>query len=54
MNQNQILAALGPLVSLYEDPNVREIMVDAHDKVIVDYKDKLVDAEVKFASPADL
>lgn len=48
MNQNLVLAALGPLAPLYEDPDVHEIMVDAHDKVIVDRKDELVDAGIKF------
>jgi len=54
MVKNEYLGALGPLAPLYEDPKVVEIMVDAFDKVIVDRKDKLVDAGVKFESPAAL
>lgn len=44
------LQALGPLVALYNDPEVTEIMVDAYDRVIVDRKGKLGDAGVKFDS----
>jgi pilus assembly protein CpaF len=54
MNQNLVLAALGPLASLYEDPDVYEIMVDAPDKVIIDRKNTLVDAEIKFETPEAL
>ena len=54
MAKNEYLEALGPLASLYEDSEVHEIMVDAHDKVIVDRMDRLVDAGVKFESPAAL
>jgi pilus assembly protein CpaF len=54
MVNSEYLEALGPLVSLYEDPEVHEIMVDAHDKVIVDRAGRLVDTDVKFESPAAL
>ena len=54
MVKNEYLEALGPLAPLYQDPQVHEIMVDAHDKVIVDRMDRLVDAGVKFESPAAL
>lgn len=54
MTKNEYLEALGPLAPLYQDPQVYEIMVDAHDKVIVDRMDRLVDAGVKFESPAAL
>jgi pilus assembly protein CpaF len=54
MNMDVYLQALGPLAELYHDPDVHEIMVDAHDKVIVDRDGKLVDAEMKFASPEAL
>jgi len=50
MNLQDFIQALGPLESLYTDPEVNEIMVDAYDKVIVDRKGKLVDGEVKFTS----
>ena len=54
MVKNEYIEALGPLAPLYEDPDVREIMVDAYDKVIVDRSDELVDSGVKFESPAGL
>ena len=54
MVPKEYLEALGPLAPLYEEPEVREIMVDSHDKVIVDRMDKLVDAGVRFESPAAL
>jgi len=44
------LKALGPLVALYNDPEVTEIMVDAYDRVIVDHGGKLGDAGVRFDS----
>ena len=54
MVQNDYLEALGPLVPLYEDPEIHEIMVDAYDKVIVDRMGRLVDVKVNFESPAAL
>lgn len=51
MVKDEYLEALGPLASLYLDPDVYEIMVDAYDKVIVDRKDRLLAASVKFESP---
>ena len=36
MNMQAYIQALGPLASLYNDPEVNEIMVDAFDKIIVD------------------
>jgi len=54
MNQNDFLKALGPLLHLYEDPDVFEIMVDAFDKVIVDRNDKLIETDVRFVSPEAL
>ena len=51
MAKNEFLEALGPLASLYLDPDVYEIMVDAYDKVVVDRKDRLVTAGVEFESP---
>jgi pilus assembly protein CpaF len=54
MDQNEILKALGPLASLYTDPEIFEIMVDAPDRVIVDRKGILVDAGVKIASTDEL
>jgi pilus assembly protein CpaF len=51
MAKNEYLEALGPLASLYLDPDIYEIMVDAYDKVIVDRKDRLVATDIKFESP---
>jgi pilus assembly protein CpaF len=54
MNIQEYIQALGPLATLYNDPEVNEIMVDAYDKVIVDRKGKLVDTGVKLDSPEAL
>ena len=54
MNQKEILAALGPLASLYLDPEISEIMVDAADKIIVDRQGKLVDSGVIIDSVGEL
>jgi pilus assembly protein CpaF len=55
----ELLTALGPLASLYCDPNVIAIMVDAPDKVRVNLfekysLDQIKEAEVRFASPEAL
>ena len=54
MDMQPYFEALGPLAPLYDNPEIVEIMVDAFDKVIVERKGKLVDADVKFASPEAL
>ncbi len=54
MNMQEYLQALGPLEELYTVPEITEIMVDAFDKVIVDRNGKLVESDVKFASPEAL
>lgn len=46
-----LLAALGPLAGLYEDPGVREIMVDSTERVLVEREGSLQVAGVKFDSP---
>jgi len=54
MNQKDILSALGPLVPLYTDPEISEIMVDAPDKIIVDRQGELVDSGLKLGSAGEL
>jgi len=51
---DQLITALGPLGSLYEDPDVTEIMIDSIDKVIVERKGILEDAPIHFDSTEDL
>jgi pilus assembly protein CpaF len=51
MNEKELLSALGPLASLYQDPEVIEITVDAYDRISVERKGKLDDTDVKFPSP---
>ncbi len=53
MNQD-ILTALGPLAALYSDPQVTEILADAHDRVYVDRGGKLEDVPAPFGSPEAL
>jgi len=54
MSDKDLLAALGPLASLYSDPEVIEIMVDMPDRVLVGRQvekgEELQDAGVRFAS----
>ena len=40
----KILAALGPLASLYADPDVLEILVDAPERIFVEREGRLEDA----------
>ena len=47
---DNLLAALGPLAKLYQDPNVLEIMVDSPDKILVERGGHLEIAEVSFPS----
>ena len=54
MNQQTLLAALGPLADLYTDETVLEIMVDAPDKVYVERQGALQDTAVTFSSPTAL
>lgn len=54
MSDETILAALGPLAPLYQDPGVLEILVDAPDRVTVERDGRLIQAEVQFPSPAAL
>lgn len=51
MNEQELHTALGPLAPLYSDPGVSEIMVDAPDRVYVERRGKLEDADVAFDSP---
>jgi pilus assembly protein CpaF len=46
--------ALGPLASLYNDPDVLEILVDSPERVLIEQDGKLQDASVKFDSEAAL
>ena len=52
MNEKNILTAMGPLAELYNHPDVYCIMVDAHDRVLVDRRNEESpkDSGVKFAS----
>lgn len=50
MEIQAVLAALGPLVPLYTDSDVLEIMVDAPDSVYVERYGKLEQAQVQFES----
>lgn len=52
MQESPLITALGPLAALYRDPAVSEIMVDAPDRVRVERRGKLEDAEVRFDSTA--
>lgn len=54
METQEVLTALGPLAPLYEDPDVREIMVDAPDTVYVERHGKLEATGVQFDSPEGL
>jgi pilus assembly protein CpaF len=54
MNMQTYIQAIGPLATLYNDPDVFGIMVDAYDKVIVDRDHQLVDADTQFDSPEAL
>jgi len=54
MNENELLAALGPLASLYTDPTIVEILVDAPDRVYVWRTDKHEDLSMSFGSPEAL
>ena len=54
MTDPDILKALGPLAPLYSDLAVREIMVDAPERVLVERKGQLQDAGVTFRSEAAL
>ena len=51
MEIQDVLAALGPLVPLYTDSDVLEIMVDAPDSVYVERYGKLEKTQVQFESP---
>ncbi|MBN1922069.1 MAG: CpaF family protein [Anaerolineae bacterium] len=51
MEIQDVLAALGPLVPLYTDADVLEIMVDAPDSVYVERCGKLERTQVQFESP---
>lgn len=54
MNEQKILKALGPLSSLYSDPGVTEIMVDAPDRVLVERSNGVEPTDVRFSTPEDL
>ncbi len=54
MNENEMLAALGPLAPLMQEEAVTEIMVDAPDSVYVERKGKLEATDVRFDSPEAL
>ena len=49
-----VLDALGPLASLYADPEVLEILVDAPERVFVEREGRLEDAGFKFDSPGSI
>jgi pilus assembly protein CpaF len=49
-NPNDFPALLGPLAPLHADPTVREIMVDAPDKVYIERDGQVLEASVKFDS----
>ncbi len=51
MNEKEMLTALGPLAPLMQEEAVTEIMVDAPDKIYVERRGRLEDADVTFASP---
>jgi len=51
MTIQDYLTALGPLAPLMQDETVAEIMVDAPDKIYVERRGLLEDADVTFASP---
>jgi pilus assembly protein CpaF len=50
MTTNDWLTKLGPLAPLHADATVREIMVDAPDKVYVERDGQLIDSGVRFDS----
>jgi len=52
--QVKCLTALGPLGSLYADPDVLEIMVDSPDRVLFERQGTLEDAGIRFDSPEAL
>lgn len=54
MVTQSILTALGPLASLYKDPNVTEIMVDSPERVIYERRGKIEDAAIRFDPPETL
>jgi pilus assembly protein CpaF len=58
MNRNELLNALGPLVPLYQDETVNEIMVDSPDRVYVERRtdkgQQLQDIASPFKSPEDI
>ncbi|MBN2500224.1 MAG: CpaF family protein, partial [Anaerolineales bacterium] len=55
MDAKELHDALGPLASLYEDENTREIIVDGPDKVYVFSEGELVDeTKVRFDSSEEI
>jgi pilus assembly protein CpaF len=46
--------ALGPLAPLFNNPDVREIMVDSCDRTLYEKEGQLFDAGVKFKSPEEI
>lgn len=48
--KNTIGEALGPVMHLWKDPTVTEILINGHEEVFVEIKGKLVRADAKFPS----
>src|SRR5512143_2509043 len=54
MNEQNVLKALGPLSTLYRDPSIVEIMVDAPDRVLVERSAGVEQTDVCFDTLEDL
>ena len=54
MNEKELIKALGPLASLFQDDSIQEIMVDGPEHVYVQRNGKLDDIEITFDSVASL
>ena len=54
MSNESILAALGPLAPLYEDPEITEIMIDSPERVSIERDGKIEDLPIRFDPPGTL
>lgn len=52
--KNTIKEALGPVMHLWQDPSVTEILINGHEEIFVEIKGKLVRTEAKFPSEDNL